>query len=173
MRFESSVVGRVLISVGVTVTLLALLVVIMPASHLRDVLIEPAARFVRATGLDQDWAVFAPPRDFSLDVEARVDDADGTRTVLRSPNRPGPASAIDYRWHKYEERLRLDDRAELWAPYARWVAAQARAAGRDPVRVTLVRRWAETFPPGPGPQREPWHEYAFFVLEVPRSEVAR
>ena len=165
-RFESSVVGRLLISVGVTVTVLALLVVNMPASHLRDALVGPAGFVVRATGLDQDWGVFAPPRDISLEVEARVDYADGTSAVVRAPNRPGIGSYADYRWHKFEERLRLDTQARLWAPYAEFVAARARAEGRSPVRVALVRRWAPSRPPGPGPERGPWREYTFFVLPI-------
>ena len=166
-RFESSAAGRALISVLVTVTVLVLVVVNMPASRLRDAAIGPAAWFVRATGLEQDWSVFAPPRDLSLEVEARVDDADGTRSVVRAPQRRGLGSYADYRWHKYEERMRLDDRAELWEPYARFVVARVRAQGGTPVRVTLVRRWAPTLPPGPGPEREAWQEYPFYVLPLP------
>jgi hypothetical protein len=166
-RPEASAVGRALLSVLVTVTVLAMVVVNMPASHLRDALIGPVGWFVRATGLEQDWGVFAPPRNLSLEVLARVDDADGSATVVRAPQRLGLGSYVDYRWHKYEERLRLDERADLWEPYARFVAAGARAEGRDPVCVTLVRRWAPTLPPGPGPEREAWKEYPFYVLPLP------
>jgi hypothetical protein len=165
-RLESSVLGRLLISLGVTVTVVAVLVVDMPASHLRDRLIGPAGWFVRATGLDQDWGVFAPPPTISFFVEGRVDDADGTTSVWANPLRPGLGTYVDYRWHKYEERLRLDDEQRLWAPYARYLADQARAAGHTPVRVSLVRRWASTRPPGPGPEHGPWQEYTFFVLPV-------
>ena len=165
-RLESSVVGRLLISVGVVVTVLAVLVVDMPASQLRADLIGPAGWFVRVVGLDQDWGVFAPPRTMSLFVEGRVDDADGTTSVWANPLRPGPGAYTDYRWHKYEEHLRLDAEQELWAPYARYLADRARAAGRTPVRVSLVRRWAQTLPPGPGPDHGLWHEYTFFVMPV-------
>ena len=42
----------------------------------------------------------------------------------------------------------------------------ARAEGRQPVRVSLVRRWADSNAPGPGPARGPWHEFTFYVETV-------
>jgi hypothetical protein len=161
---ESSALGRAVISVGVTVTVLAVLVLNMPDSQLRSHLMAVVGPYIRVTGLDQDWAVFAPPRPISVFVEARIDDADGTTETVTLPRRSGIGAYTDYRWGKFQERVRLDVNHRLWASYARLVADRARAEGRTPVRVSLVRRWAETLPPGPGPERGPWQEFTFYVL---------
>jgi hypothetical protein len=165
-RIEASTLGRVLISVGVTVTIFAVVVLNMPDSQLRSHLMAVVGPYVRITGLDQDWAVFAPPRTISLSVEARIDDSDGSTTTVTLPRRSGIGAYTDYRWGKFEERVRLDVNHGLWEPYARFLADRSRAEGRSPVRVSLVRRWAETLPPGPGPERGPWQEFTFYVLRV-------
>jgi hypothetical protein len=165
-RVEASPAGRVLISLGVGFTVLAMVVLNMPDSQLRSSLMTPVAPYVRAVGLDQDWAVFAPPRSFSLQVEGHLEYADGTTSVERFPRASGIAAYADYRWRKYEERLRLDVNERLWARYALFLADRARAEGRSPVRVSLVRRWADTRPPGPGPERDPWREFTFYTVRV-------
>lgn len=119
-----------------------------------------------ATGLNQNWHVYSPPRSLSAYVEARVDYSDGTTSVYSIPGRRGVGAFIDYRWQKYEEAIRPDTGKPFWPAYAEYVADRARAQGRDPVRVTLIRRWADTLPPGPGPERDPWHEYAMFTMAV-------
>jgi hypothetical protein len=165
-RIESSTIGRALISLGVSCTVVAVLVINMPDSQLKSHLMGFVAPYARVTGLDQDWGVFAPPRTISLYVEGHIDLADGTTTTVDIPSRPGIEAYADYRWHKFGERLRLDRNKRLWAPYARLLADRARAEGRSPVRVSLVRRWSQTLPPGPGPERGPWQEYTFFVMQV-------
>ena len=121
-----------------------------------------------ASGLDQNWGVFSDVRTVSVWVEGRVQDADGSTTVIPIPSRKGISAMSDYRWQKYEEQVRLDDNRKLWVPYATWLAEQARAQGRNPVRVSLVRRFADTLPPGPGPERDPYQSFTFF--EFPLTE---
>ncbi|MBV9314117.1 MAG: hypothetical protein JO100_10350 [Pseudonocardia sp.] len=165
--FEASVVGQVLISLGLLVTLAAIVVTNMPDSQLKSDLLNLVAPYLNATGLSQDWGVFAPnPRMVSAYVEGRVEYANGTSSVWPIPAGLGFSAYSDYRWQKFEEQVRLDDNSRLWSPFAEYLANQARAAGRKPVRVSLVRRWAGTLPPGPGPERGPWQEYTFYVLPV-------
>lgn len=164
--FEQCAAGRALISIGIAVTVLAVLVLNMPDSHLRDRLLPVVAPYIRMTGLDQDWGVFAPPRTISAYVEGRIEYADGTTRVVAIPSSPGIQAYVDYRWLKFGERLRLDVNARLWAPYARFLVNRERAEGRHPVEVALVRRWASTRPPGPGPERDPWQEFTFFVVRI-------
>lgn len=119
-----------------------------------------------ATGLNQNWRVYSPPRVLSAYVDARVDYSDGTSSVYPIPGRRGIGAFIDYRWQKYEEVIRPDTGEPLWPGHAEYVADRARAKGKNPVRVTLIRRWAETLPPGPGPERGPWHEYTMYTVAV-------
>ncbi len=118
-----------------------------------------------ATGLNQNWRVYSPPRSLSAYVEARVDYSDGTSSLTSIPGRRGIGAFIDYRWQKYEEAIRPDTGQPYWADYADYVADRARAEGRKPVRVTLIRRWAETLPPGPGPERDPWRAFTMYTKE--------
>lgn len=120
-----------------------------------------------ATGLQQNWKVFSPPRNVSAYVEGRVDCADGSTKSVPITARPGLGTYIDYRWQKYEEVIRPDDGSALWSQFADFAVHQARSADCRPQRVTLIRRWAESRPPGPGPYRDAWDEATMYVHEVP------
>src|ERR1700760_3173209 len=61
-----------------------------------------------ATGLNQNWQVYAPPRRISAYVDARVTYSDGTSSIFGIPNRRGLGAFVDYRWQKYEEAIRAD-----------------------------------------------------------------
>ena len=54
----------------------------------------------------------------------------------------------------------------------RLVRPARRAQGREPVSVTLVRRWRGLLPPGPGPSRGEWQEYPFYTYEVAGAQEA-
>jgi hypothetical protein len=166
-RIEQSAVGRLLIDVVLLVSLLAIVVVNLPASQLKQDLARLTAPYVRATGLDQNWAVFSNPRTISAYVYGVVDFADGSSTTIGIPAASGFwAAFVDYRWQKYEEIIRPDDGAAYWPDYARYLAAQVRDGDHEPVRVSLVRRWSESNPPGPGPDRAAWQEATFYALTL-------
>ena len=165
-KIEKSVPGQVLVSIGVVVTVAAIIVGNMPDSALKARFSDVTEPFLNVTGLYQNWAVFSQPRALSAYVDGRVDYSDGTSSVYPIRIRRGIAGSVDYRWQKYEEAIRPDDGQRLWPAYAQYLADRARADGHDPVRVTLIRRWAETLPPGPGPERGPWHESVMGVFPV-------
>lgn len=141
----------------------------MPDSALRSAIDVVGQPFRQFTGLYQNWSVYSPPRDISAYVEARVDNADGSSDVYSIPDRRGAAAFVDYRWQKYMEAIRFDAASQWWPGFADFIARRARADGHNPVRVTLVRRWSQTLPPGPGPERGPWQESAFYVDDLGAS----
>lgn len=166
-RLEESVVGRLVIQVLLAATLLAMVAVNLPKSQLKYDLARVVAPYVEATGLDQNWAVFSNPRTISAYVYGVVDFADGSSTTIGIPAASGFWDAfVDYRWQKYEEVIRPDDGAVYWPDYARYLADQVRGGDHEPVRVSLVRRWSESNPPGPGPDRTGWQEHTFYVLTL-------
>lgn len=117
------------------------------------------------TGLNQHWDAFAPdPRTDSTYVDGRVDYVDGSSTTYRITTRRGLGAYVDYRWQKFEESFWT--REDHWFRYAMYLAERSVAEGRDPLRVTLIRRSSETLPPGPGPERGPWVETPMFVLDL-------
>ena len=157
---------RTLHSVALAFVVAAMVVGNMPESALRSAAGTLTDPFLTAAGLYQGWDVFSNPRTLSAYVEARVEYSDGTSSTVAIPDGGGLAAVIDYRWQKYMEVIRPDDGRAYWPAYAKFVANTQRAAGREPVRVTLVRRWSETLPPGPGPERGPWQESVMTVVAV-------
>jgi hypothetical protein len=163
---EKSVAGQVVLSIALIFTVGAILVANAPDSGLKAALSDCTQPFLNATGLSQEWGVFSAPRTFSAYVEGVIDDSDGTFSVYRIPSRRGLGAFVDYRWQKYEESIRRKDGKWLWAAYAQYLANRARADGRDPVRVTLIQRWADTLPPGRGPEHGPWQEWVMGIFPV-------
>jgi hypothetical protein len=165
-RLEKSAWGRTLISLLLVAIVGAIVAINLPDSQLKNDSGRLARPFVDATGLDQNWGIFASPRTVSAYVEAHVDFADGSTKVVGIPASSGFSAYTDYRWQKYEEMIRPDSGKGLWPDYAKYVAAKVRKAGHEPVKVSLVRRFSETRPPGPGPERDPWTSFTFYVLNL-------
>jgi hypothetical protein len=168
---ESSIAGRAAISLFVSVTVLFLVLWNLPNdSAIQQESSRVVRPFMLATGLNQNWGVFAPdPRRDTLDFVARLDYADGTTGTMPVPQGGRLIGSYwDYRWRKWYEWVRTNSHEELWQPAAVWFAAQARQEGKQPVRVRLVRRWYRSYGPGAGPSRGPWHEFVFFRYDVPQ-----
>lgn len=166
-RLERAAAGRALISFMLVVTLASIGVTNMPASETKARLSALAQPYLNAVGLDQNWAIFSPnPRTLVIFIESHTEYTDGTSSVWPIPADPGLSAYRDYRWHKYAEYVHLDVNERLWPVFAEFVAARERAAGNDPVRVTLVRRVIEQLPPGPGPDNRLLPDERFFILDV-------
>lgn len=164
-RLEGTDLGRGILSILIGITLATVLIQQLPNSYLRGKLDRIFAPYANATGLDQDWAVFAPePRRRVIDLEGRVRYADGSTSVWRIPTADdfiGPY--WDYRWRKIMEYTVPDTGAALWQPLGMHVARQQRR-GSPIVSVDLVRRWSDLNRPGAGPSQTPWQEFKFFSL---------
>lgn len=135
-------VGLVLITVAFSIVAPNL-----PASAVRDRvdwLWQPATE----VGLVQDWGVFSPnPRSQSIDVRARIEFDDGAIEFWDVPEHDPLIGAYSaYRWHKWQERVRLDNRQDLWDPTAEWLAERYTRDGLQPARITLIRRWIDHEP---------------------------
>lgn len=140
----------------------------MPSSAVRDEL-APLWKPATEAGLVQDWAVFSPnPRSQSIDVRARLEFDDGSIDFWDVPEFDPVIGAFrQYRWHKWQERLRLDSREKHWQPTAEWIADQNLRDGVGPVRVTLIRRWIDHEPLTSSGQTVDvgWNEFEFYSWE--------
>ena len=166
-RLEASVVGRVVISLFVLFTVVGLVVWNMAPSELRKQALRTFRPYVNATGLDQNWGVFAPPPRQLVVLEARIAYEDGTHRAWTLPRGAPLLDAYwDYRWRKYTEWARNDNRRFLWEPTAAWIARHERAQGRRPVTVVLSRRVTPLRPPGPGPSREKTQIVDYYLYPV-------
>lgn len=167
-RFERSTVGRVIISLGVLVVLSILFFWNLPDSELKSQGVDVVRPVAQAAGLDQNWRVFAPnPRRISLDLYAIAEYEDGSVATWRVPDETEPflSPYRTYRWRKWMEHVRLDDKKSLWRPAAEWVSRELTVDGREPVRVSLIRRWYDIPAPGSGDEVPPWNEYTYFELD--------
>ena len=127
--------GRLLISAFILVTLAAVCITNLPESRLRRDAMKAAEPFLGATGLDQNWRVFAPdPRQTSLRLEARVRYANGSSAVWRPPTGDDLVGAYwDYRWAKWLENVTQDaNREVLGSP--RHCSSSVRCAARANAR---------------------------------------
>lgn len=167
-RALSTPYGGFRVGLVVAVTAFWILAPNLPSSTVRGELAhlwEPA----EVTGLVQDWSVFSPnPRSQTIDVRARLEYDDGTIMFWDVPEFDPLIGAFrQYRWHKWQERLRLDSRERHWRPTAEWIADQRRVDGDLPARITLIRRWIDHRPlTADGTAIDSgWNEFEFYVWE--------
>lgn len=160
--------GRSLLAVSVGVIAFWIVAPNMPSSPIRDEL-APFWKPATQAGLVQDWAVFSPnPRSQSIDVRARLEFDDGSIEFWDVPEFDPIIGAFrQYRWHKWQERLRLDSREKYWQSTAIWIADQNQRDGVRPLRITLIRRWIDHQPLTSSGTTvdEGWNEFEFFEWE--------
>lgn len=172
-RFESSDIGRSLISALIIVTLVSVIATQLPNSELKRVIVRADQHYINAIGLDQTWGVFAPdPRRSSLDLRATVRYADGSTGTWRLPRaEPFIGNYWDYRWRKWLENVvQESNRDELFEPTAAWIARQTSRDGQRPIRVTLIRRVQPLPPPGKDRDHGPWQQAAYYTLDLKPSD---
>ena len=152
-RIEGSGPGRALISLVIMVTLVAVVVINLPESHLRRSLSKVTQPYLNAVGLDQAWGVFAPdPRRESLRLEVQLQYADGKAEVWRAPARNDVFGGYsDYRWRKLEENVLAEGVGEGASAesLARWVVREQRERSEVPTMVTVQGARSPLPPPGP------------------------
>jgi len=161
-QMVASRVGRWVTGVILAIGAVWIVLPNMPASPMRDRVDAVWAPAIEI-GLVQDWAVFSPnPRSQSLDVRAELELESGEVVVWDVPEFDPVVGAFrQYRWKKWQERVRLDARPDLWGPAVDWL----RREYPDAVRVTLIRRWIDHEPLGDdGVFDSPangWNEFRF------------
>ena len=157
--------GRVGLSILLALFVFVLVVWNLPASEVRSRLRPEAKPVVYALGIDQNWGVFSPnPSTTSLAVEADVTFADGSVERFRFPDGNSVFGAYrEYRWRKFERRVRLDDYRRLWRSTAEWIVQQY--DDREVVEVVLIRIFSKTPEPGSGDERV-WESVEYYTYTV-------
>ena len=160
--------GRVVLSLIAISFVYYLFVWNAPEGEVRDVLRDPIKETVWAAGIGQDWGVFAPnPVNTSYRVEADITFADGSIERYKFPDgEPVVGAYREFRWRKYESRIRRDDNRRYLRPTALWIREQY--AEQDVVTVVLYRRTRRVPEPGSGQVRE-WEEEEIFSLRFAES----
>jgi hypothetical protein len=175
-RVEESRLGRGLLSIVIVVTLVAIVAINLPASDLRRQLLRGGQPYLNATGLDQNWALFAPnPRSVVIDVFALVTFDNGTIARWHFP-RDGALIGTyrDYRWRKWGENLiNPANGVALWRPAALWAASQEARPRHRVTQVTLIERFAQLAPPGVEPSVGATQQTTLYALTLPAAERPR
>ena len=174
-KVESDWVGQSLISGLILFVLAALVFWNLPDSAITRFGVRRVSPVVLALGLDQRWGVFAPnPRSQVWDLRARVEYTDGRVATWSFPALGDPVLSEFriYHWQKWTEVARSDDFRALAATTAEWVARTHLRYGTVS-KVSLIRRWYDLRPPGPGPARGPWQEETYYTLNVTPQVLAK
>ena len=173
---ENGPKGRLVVNVFIVVTLLAVVASNLPRqSSLGSFAGMAFGPYLRATGLEQRWNVFAPdPLPYTVYVSARIRYADGSSDSWSYPFGGSLIGAYRfYRWEKLSWRVNTDHAGSefLREQLALWVLREIADPGRDPVAVELVRRYSDTPIPGSKDQRV-WREITFYRLSLPTGAQA-
>jgi len=127
-------------------------------------------RLLDTMGVSQSWGVFAPrPASQRIALSAEVTFVDGGHATW-TPPRAGPAAAaLGYHWQMWTSAVVADSASSLWAPAARWIAANGGWGSRRVARVTLRRSWTDLA--GPGTRGPPaiTNEFDFYTLDLARG----
>jgi hypothetical protein len=147
-RFEGSLVGQAAISVLVVVVLIIGVVWSLPNAEFKRRLIPVLQPVASATGLEQDWRIYAPEPLRRLEfVEVRVTMADGVQRVWTNPRGDRVVGAFAwYRWQKFKENLVREP--AIRAGVAHWVVHRLTGRSERAVRVQMILRTELLPPPG-------------------------
>jgi hypothetical protein len=164
--FVDTRLGRLVLSLLGAACIYFLVVWNLPDSEIRDQLRPPLNPSVRTAGIAQDWGVFAPnPVSTSYRVEADITFGDGSTERYQFPDGdPWVGAYREFRWRKYESRIRKDENRARWKPTAEWIKRQY--PDEVVVGVDLVRLSRPVPEPGSG-ERTQWDEEQFFELRFP------
>jgi hypothetical protein len=149
-RFESTALGRIVISIFLLIVLVTLVTANLPDSTLQEDLLKADKYILYGAALDQSWEVFAPdPRRETIHVQAQIRFSDGSQKTWEINRRnPVIGSYEDYRWLKWAEYVVSPAYPELSRPIAVYLARKYDSPGRHPTQVTLTNRWYALQPPG-------------------------
>jgi hypothetical protein len=149
-RFEGSRAGEAAISVLVVVVLLIGVVWSLPDAELKRRVAPVLQPVASATGLEQDWRVYAPEPLRRLEfVEVRVIMADGDQRVWTNPRGDRVVGAFAwYRWQKLKENLVRQP--AIRAGVAHWVVHRLTGPSERAVRVQMLLRTELLPAPGSG-----------------------
>jgi hypothetical protein len=156
------------------ITVAALVVWNLPGSKLRTELMRAAEPYATATGLDQNWSVFAPnPYRESFELAADITYADGSRSRWAVPvGSDGIGQYWDFRWGKWAEWTAHQANPDLCPATTTYVANRQVEAGLDPVQVDLVSRRRPNARPGAEPSHGDWEETVICTGRFDSDEAA-
>jgi hypothetical protein len=147
-RLENSVVGQGLISAVVSMVVLTGIVWNLPDSAIKDTFQPTLMPIATATGLMQQWHMYAPDPIQRLEVvDVHVTMADGSdRVWAMRKDHPVVGQFSWYRWQKLKEQV-IRDRG-IRPGIAHWVVRQLTVPSEHPIRVQIVFRAEDLPAPG-------------------------
>jgi hypothetical protein len=137
------------------------------AKRLIDTITAPYMQF---TGLWQGWDMFAPdPLKEQQRLDATVTFADGRSAAWEFPLMHKLGMFERYPKERYrkwsQDNVRVDEKAPLWRPTARFVARQFADSDHTIVHVEFHRFWQPVPPPG-GDAASQWRGATFYRTDV-------
>ncbi|MGV0604400.1 hypothetical protein [Mycolicibacterium sp. XJ1904] len=144
-RFESSRLGRVVISVAIVVFVFVGVVCNLPDSPIKRELLPVVEPIAVPAALDQSWAMYANPSRRQDTVEVQVSFADGqTRVWTFEPGASGVGWWDRWLLLRYAALLDADFRRQL----AHWAVRELSRPNDKAVGVTMLLRTETLTAPG-------------------------
>jgi len=143
---HETAVGRALVSIVMLAFAIGLVGWNWPDEDVRKNVRDRLEVPVDFAGLNQGWEVFAPnPPRTHVVMTARITYDDGSTADFGFPEgEPFLGAFREYRWRKWERRLRLSDNSGFRAQTADWLAREFEAPDKRVTEVMLVETRART-----------------------------
>lgn len=144
--WNDSKLGRSLLSILVFAFAAGMIVYNIPDGPVREDIRDGLAAPVNMFGMNQGWEVFAPnPPRTHVVMTARITFDDGSETTFGFPEgEPILGAYREYRWRKWERRLRLSKNSGFRAATTDWIAGTHSDDQRTVTEVVLVETQART-----------------------------
>lgn len=173
---HESAIGRGLLSILMLAISAGLIAWNIPRSDIRSDIRDRLEAPVNLAGLNQGWEVFAPnPPRTHVVMTARVTYDDGSTANFGFPEgEPVLGAFREYRWRKWERRLRLSRNSGFRAQSTDWIAREMEEPDKRVTEVMLIQTRARTPLIGSGDELE-WKttevfRRTFSETRPPRSE---
>jgi hypothetical protein len=146
--FDRSRLSKAAISAMIVIILACGVMSNLPDSAITRAVYPLLRPVTLASGLDQNWSMFAPTPPQRLEyLEVHVVMANGADKVWTVPRRNRIMGvAFSHRWRKFKEALVTN--ADIRPDFAHWVVRQVSEPGDQPARVDMVLRTQHLPPPG-------------------------
>lgn len=137
-------IRKPVLSIVILAHIIGLSLYCLPSSFARDAILSPLLPYIRFSGLEQSWTVFAPnPPEYSTFLSADIEFADGTTTEWEFPRveKLGILEKMSAeRYRKWaNDNISDGEHAVAWPDAIRYIARANNNPKNPPVFITLVR----------------------------------
>jgi hypothetical protein len=159
-------IARLAVSVAILAWLVGIVVWNMPNSATRNAVLPKVQPLMTATGIQQNWGVFAPnPRNEEWDMTIEMYYADGSMREWTFPDNQLVGMWFVFRWQKQMEALINENNTANAEAFAKWLRLTESSPDNAIVRVVFRHEYLIFAGPGQ-PFTEVWADRVPHTVEL-------